>query len=200
MIEGASTEHEIGIESERRDPVSVIFQCMQEFTLKGCVRPRRSKGWRGCRSKNRKTFTPFGSQMRIVRSLEAVYRMPLPPIPPPPHRTTFTLAECPPSAYSNLLVALDQTRTLPSLEEDARRGAVGFLRKQRQVRRWFARYRNRSNSEAGGLSRSGYRKWFLRPKQMMVALRERKAVRIWVRPKFDQVTDQNRTSLRSLSW
>ena len=73
-------------------------------------------------------LTPFGSHMRIVRSLEAVYSAPLPPIPPPPHLTTFTLAEWPPSAYSNLLVALDQTRTLPSLEEDARRGVVGFLR------------------------------------------------------------------------
>ena len=77
-------------------------------------------------------LTPFGFQMRIVRSLEAVYRAPLPPIPPPPHRTTFTLAEWPPRAYSNLLVALDQTRTVPSLEEDARRGAAGFLRKPKQ--------------------------------------------------------------------
>jgi len=128
-----------------------------------------SKGWYGCGDKNRRSFTPFGSQMRIVRSLEAVYRTPLPPIPPPPHRTTFTLAECPPSAYSNLLVALDQTRTLPSLEEEARRGVIGFLRKRRQVRRLLARYRSRSNSEAGGLNRSGDRKQFLRHKQMMVA-------------------------------
>lgn len=70
--------------------------------------------------------------MRIVRSLEAVYRTPLPPIPPPPHLTTLTLAEWPPSAYSSLLAALDHTRTLPSFEEDASLGAVEFLRKPRK--------------------------------------------------------------------
>lgn len=85
------------------------------------------------RGVNAEALTPLGSQMRIVRSLEAVYKAPFPPMPPPPHRTTFTLAEWPPSAYSNLLVALDQTRTLPSFEEDASRGAVGFLGKPKRT-------------------------------------------------------------------
>ena len=65
--------------------------------------------------------------MQEMRSLEAVYRTPLPPTPPPPHRTTLTLAVCPPNVYSHRRVATDQTLTVPSLEEDANRGAVALL-------------------------------------------------------------------------
>ncbi len=65
--------------------------------------------------------------MRTVRSDDAVYSTPLPFNPPPPHRTTFTLAVCPPKVYSRRRVAIAHTLTVPSLEEDANRGAVGFL-------------------------------------------------------------------------
>lgn len=65
--------------------------------------------------------------MRTVRSDEAVYSMPLPLSPPPPHRTTFTLAVCPPNVYSSRRVAIAHTLTVPSLEEDANRGAEEFL-------------------------------------------------------------------------
>lgn len=72
-------------------------------------------------------LTPFGSHTLIVRSLEAVYSTPLPSRPPPPHRTILTLAVCPPRAYSHRRVEVDHTRTVPSFEEDAKRGAEGFL-------------------------------------------------------------------------
>jgi hypothetical protein len=65
--------------------------------------------------------------MRTVRSDEAVYSTPLPFNPPPPHRTTFTLAVCPPKVYSSRRVAIAHTLTVPSLDEDANRGAEGFL-------------------------------------------------------------------------
>ena len=65
--------------------------------------------------------------MRTVRSDDAVYSTPLPLSPPPPHRTTFTLAVCPPKVYSSLRVVIAQTLTVPSFEEDANRGAEGFL-------------------------------------------------------------------------
>lgn len=65
--------------------------------------------------------------MRTVRSEDAVYSTPLPLSPPPPHRTTFTLAVCPPKVNSSLRVAIVQTLTVPSFEEDANRGAEGFL-------------------------------------------------------------------------
>ena len=62
-----------------------------------------------------------------MRSDEAVYSTPLPLSPPPPHRTTFTLAVWPPKVYSRRRVAIAHTFTVPSLEEDASRGDVGFL-------------------------------------------------------------------------
>ena len=65
--------------------------------------------------------------MRTVRSDEAVYSTPLPFNPPPPHRTTFTLAVCPPKVYSSRRVVIAHTLTVPSLDEDANRGAEGFL-------------------------------------------------------------------------
>jgi hypothetical protein len=65
--------------------------------------------------------------MRTVRSDDAVYSTPLPLSPPPPHRTTFTLAVWPPKVYSSRRVAIAHTLTVPSLEEDANRGAEGFL-------------------------------------------------------------------------
>jgi hypothetical protein len=71
--------------------------------------------------------TPFASQTRTVRSDEAVYSTPLPLSPPPPHRTTFTLAVWPPKVYSRRRVAMAHTFTVASLEEDASRGDVGFL-------------------------------------------------------------------------
>jgi hypothetical protein len=71
--------------------------------------------------------TPLASQIRTVRSDEAVYSTPLPLSPPPPHRTTFTLAVWPPKVYSRRRVAIAHTFTVPSLEEDASRGDVGFL-------------------------------------------------------------------------
>lgn len=53
MIERTGSEHEIGIESKCRDPMSVIFQRMQEFTLQAfkvyIIRPHLLKGcweWR----------------------------------------------------------------------------------------------------------------------------------------------------------
>lgn len=78
--------------------------------------------------------TPFASQMRTVRSDEAVYSTPLPFSPPPPHRTTFTLAVCPPKVYSNRRVVIAHTLTVPSLDEDASRGAEGFLIQIRSAR------------------------------------------------------------------
>lgn len=70
---------------------------------------------------------PFSaSHTRTVRSLLAVYRTPLGP-PDPPHLTILTLAVCPPSAYSSDRVAVFQTRTVPSLEAEARRGEWGLL-------------------------------------------------------------------------
>jgi hypothetical protein len=74
-------------------------------------------------------LTPLASQTRTVRSLDAVYRIPPPPNPPPPQRTTFTLAVCPPSVYSTRRVRVDHTLTVPSFDEDASRGAEGFLTK-----------------------------------------------------------------------
>ena len=83
-----------------------------------------------------KTRTPFASQMRTVRSDEAEYSTPLPFSPPPPHRTTFTLAVCPPKVYSSRRVVVAHTLTVPSLEEDANRGAEGFLIQIKSVPRW----------------------------------------------------------------
>lgn len=67
------------------------------------------------------------SQTLTVRSLEAVYSTPLPSRPPPPHRTTLTEAVCPPRVYSVSRVEVDHTRTVPSFDDDATRGAEGFL-------------------------------------------------------------------------
>jgi len=73
--------------------------------------------------------TPLASHTRTVRSLDAVYKTPRPPNPPPPQRTMFTLAVCPPSVYSTSRVRVDHTLTVPSFDEEARRGAEGFLYK-----------------------------------------------------------------------
>lgn len=62
------------------------------------------------------------SHTRIVRSLEAEYNTPF-----PAHLTTFTDAVCPPRVYSFRLVDEFQTRTVQSLEEEARRGEEAFL-------------------------------------------------------------------------
>ena len=74
-------------------------------------------------------LTTFASQTRTVRSLDAVYKTPFPPKPPPPHLTTLTLAVCPPRVYSTRLVVVDHTLTVPSFDDDASRGDVAFLRK-----------------------------------------------------------------------
>lgn len=71
--------------------------------------------------------TPLASHTRTVRSLDAVYKTPLPSRPPPPHLTTFTDAVCPPKVYSVRRVSVDQTLTVPSLEDDAKRGAEELL-------------------------------------------------------------------------
>lgn len=89
--------------------VSVVTQCACWFRVNNC-------------------FPCSASQTFTVRSLLAVYRTPFGP-PLPPHRTTLTLAEWPPSVNNVLRVEVDQTRTVPSFEEEARRGFVGFLEK-----------------------------------------------------------------------
>lgn len=71
-------------------------------------------------------LTVSASHIRTVRSLLAVYSTPFGP-PAPPHFTTLTLAECPPSVNSVLRVNVDHTRTVPSFDDDARRGDEGFL-------------------------------------------------------------------------
>ena len=55
-----------------------------------------------------------------------MYKTPRGP-PAPPHFTTLTLAEWPPSVYSARLVSVDHTRMVPSLEDEASRGDEGFL-------------------------------------------------------------------------
>jgi hypothetical protein len=64
-------------------------------------------------------LTLLASQTLTVLSLEAVYKMPL---SIPPHLTTFTDAVWPPRVYSTLRLVTDHTRTVPSLEEEAKRG------------------------------------------------------------------------------
>lgn len=76
--------------------------------------------------------TLSASHTLTVLSLLAVYRVPLfpipfAPVPAPPHLTTLTDAVCPPSVYSVRRVRRDQTRTVPSLEEEASRGEEGLL-------------------------------------------------------------------------
>lgn len=78
--------------------------------------------------KKLRTLSAF--QTFTERSELAVYRTPVFPGPAPPHRTTFTLAVCPPRIYSDNRVAGFQTRTVPSFEEEARRGFEGFLYSQ----------------------------------------------------------------------
>lgn len=75
----------------------------------------------------RTLLTVSASHMRTVQSLLAVYNTPFFP-PLPPHFTTFTLAVWPPSVYSARRVVVDHTRTVPSFDEEAKRGVVGFLR------------------------------------------------------------------------
>lgn len=71
--------------------------------------------------------TPFESQTFTVRSLDAEYSTPFPPMPPPAHLTMFTLAVCPPSAYSTFRVVVFHTLTVPSLEELANRGLAALM-------------------------------------------------------------------------
>lgn len=117
MVERTRAEDEIGVESEGCHPMCMIFQCMQ-WTALQVVRSEET------RNLGRRTFS--ASHIRTVRSLLAVYNTPYGP-PVPPHFTTLTLAVWPPNVYSVLLVASDQTRTVPSLDDDARRGAEGLL-------------------------------------------------------------------------
>lgn len=70
-------------------------------------------------------LTTSASHIRTVRSLLAVYSTPLGNAPP--HRTTLTLAVCPPNVYSVLRFSMDQTRTVPSFEDEANLGFVEFL-------------------------------------------------------------------------
>jgi len=121
MIEWTGTQNKISVEGECSDPVSVILQRVEQLALKA----RDSERLDGKSGKVNRT--PFASQMRTVRSDDAVYSTPLPLSPPPPHRTTFTLAVCPPNVYSSLRVLTAHTLTVPSFEEDANRGAEGFL-------------------------------------------------------------------------
>ncbi len=65
----------------------------------------------------------FASHTHAVRSLDAIYKTPLPTLP---HFTTLTEAVCPPRVYSTLLVIVDQKRTVPSLDNEANRGAVAL--------------------------------------------------------------------------
>jgi len=121
MIEWTGTQNKISVEGECSDPVSVILQRVEQLALKA----RDSERFDGKSGKANRT--PFASQMRTVRSDDAVYSTPMPLSPPPPHRTTFTLAVCPPNVYSSLRVLTAHTLTVPSFEEDANRGAEGFL-------------------------------------------------------------------------
>lgn len=86
MVKWAGTQNKVSVKRKRGDPVSVIFQSMQRLALK-------ARGSKHLVPESRKqNRTSFASQMRTVRSDEAVYSTPLPFNPPPPHRTTFTLA------------------------------------------------------------------------------------------------------------
>jgi hypothetical protein len=85
---------------------SVVTQCAWSFSV--CSR----RPW-------------SASHTRTVRSLDAVYKTPL---SLPPQRTTLTEAEWPPSVYASCRVVLAcQTRTVPSLDDEARRGVAAFL-------------------------------------------------------------------------
>lgn len=96
----------------------VVFENVQWFTLMSL----RLLRYMSCSE----VLTDFASHTLTVWSLDAVYSTPSPPVPPPPHLTTLTLAVCPPSAYSNLRVWEDHTRTVPSFDDDASRGAAAL--------------------------------------------------------------------------
>jgi hypothetical protein len=122
MIERACSKHEIGVKREGRHPVRVVLEGMYRSALY----KRTSSISFQLKNNNTETRTFSASHILTVRSLLAVYNTPLGP-PAPPHLTTLTLAECPPSVYSVLRVRVDHTRTVPSFEDDAIRGADGFL-------------------------------------------------------------------------
>ena len=103
--------------------------------------------------RNRAAPTFSGSHIRTVRSLLAVYKTP--DGIPPPHRTTLTLAVCPPSVYSVSLLVRDHTLTVPSFEDEASRGFVGFLQtiSHKSSGNGFYLHMNRLPCETGDPSR-----------------------------------------------
>ena len=125
MVERARPQYEIRIERERGHPMGMVLQYVEAFSQ---INQNEHIAKRGNDFRARR-LTPLASHTRTVRSLEAVYKMPLPLSPPPPHRTTFTLAVCPPSVYSHRRTSVDHTRTVPSFDDEARRGAEAFLRR-----------------------------------------------------------------------
>lgn len=127
MIERPSAQDKVGIQRQRSDPMGMFFQVMQQFALSSLLSKYTES--------QIPSHTPFASQTRTVLSLLAVYKTPFPLTPPPPHRTTLTLAVCPPKVYSHCRVASAQTRTVASLDDEANRGLVGFLEKVSKIRR-----------------------------------------------------------------